>query len=225
MEHAENHAGPVMFINATDDNASRHSRRPGWLGPFTAACLLLIAGGVHAGAIYKCVDAHGQVAFQANACPARTRQTAVDVREQPLIDPDAPVVAPMKQKSGTQRAHARPRPHRASRRARARKEPLSWECRAADGEVFYRHTHCPHSVPGDGVMRSGGTYALRRGGGSRSRARSAWDPVPVHARKVPRSEACRQINAVAAVERDGSARDERVSVYEHDLGRDPCAGF
>jgi hypothetical protein len=74
-------------------------------------------------------------------------------------------------------------------------------------------------------MRSEGTYALHRGSGGRSHARSAWDPVPVHGRKVPRGEACRQINAVAAVERDGSARDEQVSVYDHNLGRDPCAGY
>jgi hypothetical protein len=46
----------------------------------------------------------------------------------------------------------------------------------------------------------------------------------VTSREIPRDEACRQINAVAADGRDGHARDEQVSVYEHNLGRDPCVG-
>ena len=53
--------------------------------------LLCVPAGACAGAaVYRCVDAHGRVAFQANACPAQMRQTAVEIREQPLIDPDAP---------------------------------------------------------------------------------------------------------------------------------------
>jgi hypothetical protein len=176
------------------------------------------------------VDARGQIAFQANACPAQMRQTAIELREQPLIDPGAPAgtASPIRMKhqaDAPHRANAHPRAHHASRHASARKEePLSWECRASDGEVFYRHTRCPHSVPGDGLMRSTGTHVIGRGHAKR-RGHNAWSPLPVHARKVPRSEACRQINAVAAVDRDGHARDEQVSVYEHDVGRDPCSGY
>lgn len=193
--------------------------------------LLCVSAGACAGAVYRCVDAHGQVAFQANACPARMRQTAVEIREQPLIDPGAPaaMISPirMKHEAGApHRARAHPRMRGVSRRASGhkKKEPLSWECRAGDGEIFYRHTRCPHSVPGDGVMRSTGTYVTGRGHGKR-RGRNAWSPVSVHARKVPRSEACKQINAVAAVDRDGHAHDERISAYEHDVGRDPCSGY
>lgn len=201
-------------------------------GARAAALLcLLIAGEAGAGAIYKCVNAGGALAFQATPCAAEDTQTAVEIREQPLIDAEAPpasvdVVRPAA--GGIRIRHAMPRERSRSRttpdRLRAT-QAISWECRAADGEVFYRHTRCPHSVPGDGVMRSGGTYALGRGRGSRTRARSAWDPVPVHAHKVSRSEACRRINAAAAVERDGSVRDEHVSVYDHDVGRDPCSGY
>jgi len=195
--------------------------------------LLCVPAGACAGAaVYRCVDAHGRVAFQANACPAQMRQTAVEIREQPLIDPGAPaaMTSPIRMKheaDAPHRANAHPRARGTSRRASARKEEgsLSWECRASDGEVFYRHTRCPHSVPGDGVMRSTGTYVMGRGHGKRRGGHNAWSPVPVHARKVSRSEACRQINAVAAVDRDGHARDERVSVYEHDVGRDPCSGY
>ena len=195
--------------------------------------LLCVPAGACAGAaVYRRVDAHGRVAFQANACPAQMRQTAVEIREQPLIDPGAPaaMTSPIRMKheaDAPHRANAHPRARGTSRRASARKEEgsLSWECRASDGEVFYRHTRCPHSVPGDGVMRSTGTYVMGRGHGKRRGGHNAWSPVPVHARKVSRSEACRQINAVAAVDRDGHARDERVSVYEHDVGRDPCSGY
>ncbi|HEX7128590.1 MAG TPA: DUF4124 domain-containing protein, partial [Rhodanobacteraceae bacterium] len=189
--------------------------------------LLLVAGEAGAGSIYKCVDARGPLAFQGVPCATGTMQTAVEVRGQPPIDaaklPSSLPVAPaQEQRTRSRGGHGRRRA--TSHRSRAARV-TSWECRAADGEVFYRHSRCPHTVPGDGVMRSGGVYAIGRAKRSRSRARTAWSPVPVHARRVSRSEACRQINAVAAVERDGSARDERASVYEHDLGRDPCAGY
>lgn len=190
--------------------------------------LLCVAACARAGVAYKCVDAHGQVAFQANACPAQARQTALKLRGQPLIDPDAPAAPTRTTGRGIDAAHrirGHARPHHASGPTRARKQPTSWECRVSDGEVFYRHTRCPHSVPGDGVMRSAGVYVVGRGQGKRRGGRNAWSALTVHARKVSRSEACKQINAVAAVERDGSARDERASVYEHDLGRDPCAGY
>lgn len=219
-----------MFIGTAGNDADRHSMRAGRLGRCAIALLLLMAGGVHAGAIYQCVDAGGQVAFQANACPAQARQTALEVRGQPLIDPDARAVAPMRTPgrpaaAAAHRSRGYPRAHRASGRVRARKQPSSWECRASDGEVFYRHARCPHSIAGDGVMRSAGVYVVGRGKGKRRGGHDAWSPLTVHARKVSRSEACKQINAVAAVERDGSARDERASAYEHDLGRDPCAGY
>lgn len=200
-------------------------------GAHAAALLwLLIAGGASAGTVYKCVNAGGALAFQATPCAAEDAQTAVEIREQPLIDAKASpssvdVVRPAAGGFHIHRASSRERSRNRTTPDRLRaSQATSWECRAADGEVFYRHTRCPHSVPGDGVMRSGGTYALGRGRGGRTRARSAWDPVPVHARKVSRSEACRRINAIAAVERDGSMRDEHVSAYDHDLGRDPCSG-
>lgn len=185
---------------------------------------LMIAGETHAGAIYKCVDAQGAIAFQDNPCAVRAAETEMPMRSQPLIDPAMPMAR------AVHADHARPRKSREDLRGRGvhrrrGAHATSWECRAADGEVFYRHTHCPHSVPGDGVMRSGGTYALSHHGHGQRGGRDAWSPVTVHARKVPRSEACRQINAVAAVERDGSARDEHVSVYDHVRGRDPCTGY
>jgi len=114
-----------------------------------------------------------------------------------------------------------------SRRSARTKEPSSYECRASDGEVFYRHTRCPHSVPGDGISRSGEDNGSTRTRGSRGRGRTrgAWGAVTVTSRKIPRTEACHRLDAIAAADRDGHARDEQVSVYEHLVGRDPCRGF
>jgi hypothetical protein len=99
---------------------------------------------------------------------------------------------------------------------------MSWECDAANGEVFYRHARCPGSVPGDGTVRSG--YAEKASGpGMRSR-KGAWGRVPVHGKKIPRSEACRRIHSAGAAVRDGHARDETVSTYDRLMGRDPCDG-
>jgi len=201
-------------------------------GAFQCALLLLllIATGVHAGPVFKCVDAQGTIAFQANPCAARAIQTEMDIGEQPLIDPGAPTFAGGRRSPDRIRAahpHVSHMVRSLSRhQQRPKPQPISWECRAADGEVFYRHARCPHSVAGDGEMRSGeNTVVSRRGRGKRSRLPNAWDSLPVSARKVSRAQACKQINAVAAVERDGSARDESASVYEHDVGRDPCSGY
>jgi hypothetical protein len=97
---------------------------------------------------------------------------------------------------------------------------MSWECHAADGEVFYRHKRCPSSVPGDGVVRS--AYAETFTGRHSRRRHTAWDRVPVHGKKIPRAEACRRIHAAGAAGRDGHLRDVRVSTYDHLMGRDPC---
>jgi hypothetical protein len=86
--------------------------------------------------------------------------------------------------------------------------------------VFYRHTRCPASVPGDGVVRD--AFVERTRGSATRNRRGAWQRVPVHGRKLPRAEACRLIQSPAAAVRDGHLRDERVSTYDHLTGRDPC---
>ncbi len=195
------------------------------------AATLLVAQGAPAAAIFKCVGTDGVIAFQGTPCAARAMQTTVDVREQPLIDPGALASAvDASPDSFGGHAHARKHAdghaHAASQRSHADKRPVSYECRASDGEVFYRHEKCPASVPGDGIARFGvdqpQTGAHHGRGGSRG---GAWGKVPVKAVKIPRDEACRAINAMAASGRDGHARDEQVSVYEHNLGRDPCSGY
>lgn len=197
-----------------------------------ALLLLGVAAGTHAQSVFKCTDARGGVAFQATACAAALRQTAVQVHAQALIDPDAAAVAPAMAHPGnhpsrndsSRQGHTLA--HASTHRSARTKGPSSYECRASDGEVFYRHTRCPHSVPGDGVARFGFEPANATSHhGRRGSHGSAWSAVPVTARKITRGQACRQIDATAAGSRDGHARDERVSVYEHLLGRDPCRGL
>lgn len=183
--------------------------------------LLCVMAGAHAASVYRCVDAHGHRAYQDTPCTTQARQSKLDLQPQPLIG--APGEHAAHAAAATRsRTHSRVHAKHASAAARKRKTdpPTSWECRAADGEVFYRHTRCPGSVPGDGTVRSG--YA-EKVSSSRTRSRQgAWGRVSVHGEKITRAEACRRIHSAGAAGRDGHARDETVSTYDHLMGRDPC---
>lgn len=204
---------------ATDNARGRAITTPARLLA-RAGCGLLLCGAIacaHAATIYKCVSPHGAVTFQDIPCATSAQQTRLDARGQPLIDPDAPRDTPAI-RSTRPHPHATTRHVSHARHARLRRPPMSWQCTAADGEVFYRHTRCPGSVPGDGVVRS--RYAQTR---ARSRRRhNAWSRVPVHGVKIPRAEACRRIHSAGAAGRDGHLRDAHVSTYDHLMGRDPC---
>lgn len=183
------------------------------------ACALLawcMASAAHA-AIYQCIDAHGRTAYRDTPCDPHARQTKLDVAGQPLIDANAPPQAPAPRVAGP-RTSAR----RSASTRRATKPTTSWECRAADGEVFYRHTRCPGSVPGDGTVR--GRYAETQSSERTRNRHDAWSRVRVHGVKIPRSEACLRIHAPSAAGRDGHARDANVATYDHLMGRDPCRG-
>ena len=197
-------------------------------------CLALLIWGIllcssataaHAASVYKCVDAQGHLAYRDTPCAAQARQRKIDLQPLPTIG-DASEVAAQKRRvnsasvrASSRKTHGAPRKHSTSRVARDKPE-TSWECRAADGEVFYRHTRCPGSVRGDGTVRRGYEEKLSS---SRTRSRQdAWARVPVHGTKITRTEACRRIHSAGAAGRDGHARDEAVSTYDHLMGRDPC---
>lgn len=179
--------------------------------------LWLIAMGAQAASVYKCVDAQGHLAYRDTPCATRAQQREIEVQPQPLIGAPgehATRVAAATRPGKIKRSRKTPRPA-----ARA-KPATSWECRGADGEVFYRHTRCPGSVAGDGTVRGADAAATKR---SRTRGRQgAWGRVAVHATKITRTEACQRIHAAGAAGRDGHARDETVSTYDHLMGRDPC---
>jgi hypothetical protein len=163
--------------------------------------MLGLVAGVRAQAVYKCTDVQGAIAYQAQACPSSQQETEIAIAPAPAhaASPDYAIVK-------AQPARYAPAGH--AGRGIARDTRISYECRVAGGEVFYRHSPCPHSVPGDAT----GT------GKSRGQSKS----LTVSARKVPREEACVQIQRAGAIGRTWRARDEVVSTYDRNLGRDPC---
>lgn len=186
-----------------------------------AIALLICMTGAHAATVYQCVAANGGITFRDTPCATGTQQTRLEPAGQPLIGAPGEAAARARH-AVTKQRHAKSRSRPPPRRGTAVKPKMSWECHAGDGEVFYRHARCPGSVPGDGTVRSG--YAEKLSS-RRTRSRhDAWSRVPVHGVKIPRSEACRRIHAAGAAGRDGHLRDDRVSTYDHLMGRDPCDG-
>lgn len=207
------------YANRSGSKAGSGLTRPRFTLAGHMLLLWSITIGAQAASAYRCVDPQGHPAYQDTPCATQARQREIDLHPQPLIGAPgehAARAAPTMH----QRNPARSRKH-AARTSRA--EPaMSWECRAANGEVFYRHARCPGSVPGDGVVRS--DY-VEKASGSRTRSRhDAWSRVPVHGSKIPRAEACRRIHSTGAAGRDGHARDETASTYDRLMGRGPCDG-
>lgn len=156
-----------------------------------AAWLLLAATAVSAQPpVYECRGADGTVAYQDRACAASSRERVVAIAPAPAYAPSPEYRVPR----GGADAPAKPA-------RKAAKAAVSWECRADNGEVFYRHSRCPGSIPS-----------------GRRDARGAAN-VRVHATTMARKDACRRMQAAGRVGRD---RDERASTYERNLGRDAC---
>lgn len=191
-----------------------------------AGLLWLASGGSHAASVYRCVDAHDAIAYQDTPCAETARQKKIDVQPLPTIGDPAEVAARAVRTQATpnrrtSRAEHRQRTTPAARRRTDAKPEMSWECRAADGEVFYRHTRCPSSVPCDGVVRGGYAEKMSR---TRTRGRHvAWSRVSVRGTKITRAEACRRIRSPSAAGRDGHLRDDAGSTYDRLAGRDPCS--
>lgn len=185
--------------------------------------LWMAIGTLHAAPIFKCVDAQGHIAFRDTPCAERARQTRIELHPQPTIgDADEVAAARARARSPASRHQGTAtRSRKQSAQRRHAKPVMSWECRAADGEVFYRHKRCPGSVPGDGVVRT--DYMATTASNQTTRRRqNAWSGVRVSGHKIPRAEACRRMHSAGAAGRDGHLRDATVSTYDHLMGRDPC---
>jgi len=169
-----------------------------------AAGLIPVA---RAAPVYRCLDTQGQVAYQDRACAPTQQETqlALAALPPPQSSPDYGHGARQRASDTGERKRAAGRP--APRKAPVH-EPVSYECRAADGEVFYKHTACPKSIRTHAATRSG-----RRG-------RATSESIAVSGSAVSRAEACRRLAASPA--RAGHERDDQVSTYERNLGRDPC---
>ncbi len=167
--------------------------------------LAFAALGAHAASVYKCRNTEGAIAFQDHACAPGAAETNVEIAPAPPVAPSPDY--------GSDTREPRRVAHAASSSRKTIHEPreaVSYECRAADGEVFYRHGSCPGRI----TSSDAGSGKRGRGGASGS--------VAVTAEALPRSEACRRIAAAGSIGRAGHARDESVSTYDRNLGRDPC---
>jgi hypothetical protein len=161
-------------------------------------------GSAQASSIHRCRDAEGHVAFQDFACAEMQEEERVEIAA-------APPPAPSPVYGHPPHEHAPERARRVAGRSRpaASRAPVSYECRAGDGEVFYRHSPCPKSIR----IRTAAS-------GGRGQRAERTESVPVAGTPLSRSEACRRLAASAA--RSGRERDDQVSTYEHNIGRDPC---
>ena len=182
------------------------SRRTYWWEWLLILLLLGIAGGVRAAPVYKCVGAEGEIAYQQIPCADPASERIVELAPPPAYakSPEYAIEHPAAAESRAQRP-----------RRGAAIEPTSFECRSGDGQVFYRHSTCPHSI-----TAVAGTTAPAHGtrGGNRAGAGS----TTVSARRIPRDEACQAIHAAGSIGRAGHQYDDAVSTYDHNLGRDPC---
>ncbi len=183
-----------------------HGRSMRWYEWLTLLLLLALAAGVRAESVYKCVDGDGGIAYQAQPCASAQRQNVL------TLDP-APAYAPPPQYAVERRNENLParRTTTASQaqNRQSNRQATSYECRGSDGEVFYRHDSCPHSIA---ATNSGG----------RGRGKSAKTSVSVSARAIPRDEACAQLHRAGSIGRAGHEHDESISTYERNLGHDPC---
>lgn len=202
-------------MRTTDDKdfewqpTSRSARWYEWL---LILLLLGLAGGVRAESVYKCINAHGDVAYQRQPCADGQHTQVIEIPPAPPVTPSPKYALDNETAAHESRTASRTR----SAERREASQPMSYECRATDGQVFYRHASCPHSIPA-GNVRDG--FASTRGKGA---GRGGSTTVSVSAQRISREDACREIHRAGAAGRDGHEHDEIVSSYEHNLGRDPC---
>ena len=207
------HGGEGMRTTHENDldwqPASRTARWYEWL---LILLLLGLAGGARAAPVYKCTNAQGDVAYQAQPCADDQRTSLIEISPAPPLAPSPKYAVDDEPAAHTSRSASRAR----SGERRGAAEPMSYECRAADGQVFYRHGSCPHSIPAGSAHASG---AAMRGKGA---SRGSGATVSVSTQRIAREDACYEIRRAGAAGRAGHEHDEVASTYEHNLGRDPC---
>lgn len=176
---------------------------------------LAIFAHAHAESVYKCIDDQDRFAFQATPCALTSTQAIVAIEPAPARSAAPDYGIRERTQDSALRAPKQAAPAR--RASSSASQPLSYECRMADGGLFFRHASCPKSVPSSNGAQSGKRRGKTSNGGIRT--------LSVTSRPVPRAEACRQIRSAGAIGRDGHEHDEEVSTYDKNLGRDPCRWY
>jgi len=133
-----------------------------WYEWLSGLLLLLLAAGLRAQPVYKCTGPDGTIAYQDKACGAQQQEHEFEIAPAPPVQP-SPQYALAHDAAPAQMTRA-PRAG-GRRRVWAQDEEKSFECRASNGDVFYRHTACPHSikapVSANGHKGSSGAAAAR----------------------------------------------------------------
>ncbi|MEO5626633.1 MAG: DUF4124 domain-containing protein [Dokdonella sp.] len=182
-------------------------------GRHAASALLLLLSFLHhadADSVFKCRDTGGHITYQDHACANTQLETRVEIAT-------APTPTPSPEYGAVSHAH-RPSRHESARAASRHggagtREVVSYECRASNGDVFYRHSGCPKSIKSSGSTQGRGNSK-----------KPVADSVTVSAVPMTRSEACRR-QAASGLGRAGHEHDDPVSTYDRNAGRDPCRHF
>ena len=186
------------------DISGRSMRWYEWL---LALMLLGVVAGVRAAPVYKCTRHAGTITYQDTPCAPDGEESRVEFQPAPAPAPSPHYALPPA--STPERAA---RPHDSRRSVRNDDAPISYECRVSNGDVFYRHAPCPHTIAGTPAGAKANAHA----------GTGAAQKLTVSSRAVSRAEACAQIHRPAAIGRRGREHDDDVSTYDRNLGRDPC---
>ncbi|MEO5559685.1 MAG: DUF4124 domain-containing protein [Dokdonella sp.] len=192
---------------------ARMGRQGAASGTYAVWALLLLlsfAHGAAAESVYKCRDTHGHIAYQDHACANTQTETQIEIAKAPARPTSTEHAVSAHAHAPSRRGAARTTSRHAGAGAR---EVVAYECRASNGDVFYRHSGCPKSIKPSGSAQGRGN----------SKKQGA-DTVAVSAVPMTRSEACRR-QAASGLGRAGHEHDEQVSTYDRNAGRDPCRHF
>jgi hypothetical protein len=164
--------------------------------------------------VYRCHVAGGALAFQDRPCASGQVESKVEIAPAPPVAPSPQYgVAAQATHPARERGGAATRAASVRGRSGTSHEALSYECRAANGDVFYRHGACPKQVTAKG--EASGKHGGKHSG-------NAAQTYSVSATALPRGEACRRMSSAGSIGRAGHEHDETVSSYDRNLGRDPC---
>ena len=202
-------------MRTTDEECTEwqpSGRTTRWYEWLAILLLLGLAGGVRAASVYKCTGMQGEVAYQSQPCAEHQQAKVIEIAPAPAYAPSPHYALEHDEAAPSTRTAARSRS--SERRESA---PVSYECRAADGQLFYRHGSCPHSIP------AGNAHSAKASAHGKGAGRGSGATVSVSAQRIAREDACHEIQRAGSAGRAGHEHDEVVSSYEHNLGRDPCS--